>query len=269
MYGSPIRIYVAAVFIVAASFIPTKAKAQDEYKAPRNADVDARGARTVRIDAAAGNLRVEGRTGLTEVRVRGTARASRRSQLESIKLLAERRGSEVYVRAEIPDDARDGWRAFSPGHFMALDLVIEVPISLPLEVDDGSGEARFINTGPLTLEDGSGEIEIRGARGDVDVTDGSGTIVIDGVEGNVKISDGSGEIRARNVTGDVTVEEDGSGDIDVAEVGGTVRVEDDGSGNIDVGRVAGDFVVGNDGGGSIRYDTVKGSVRIPERKRRG
>lgn len=256
------------LFVVAASFIPLRVRAQDDYREPRNADVSAAGARLVRIEAGAGLLRVEGHQGTTQVRVRGTARTSRRGYLANIKLIAERRGDEVFIKADIDHERREGWRVFDNGHFLGLDLVIEVPTTLPLEVDDGSGEARFLNTGALTLEDGSGEIEIRGARGDVRVVDGSGEISIDGVEGSVTISDGSGEIRGRNVTGNFVVREDGSGDIDVSGVGGSLRVEDDGSGNIDVERVAGDFVVESDGGGRITYDTVKGSVRIPERKRR-
>jgi hypothetical protein len=47
-----------------------------------------------------------------------------------------------------------------------------------------------------------------------------------------------------------------------------MRVEDDGSGTINVNRVGGDFVVDNKGSGSIDYETVKGSVNIPERHRR-
>jgi hypothetical protein len=268
MSGSTIRTRaVVGMFIVAASFIPGKTEAQSRYTSARNATVDARNARSVRIEAQSGTLRVEGQSGLSEVRVRGTARSSRREYLDDIKLTAERRGFEVFIRVEMPEHTRDGW--FGRGNEMALDLVIEVPVSLPLDVDDGSGEASFINTGAISLEDGSGEVEIRGAHGDVDVTDGSGTLTIDGVEGNVRISDGSGEINARNVTGNLVIREDGSGDIDVSGVGGMMRVEDDGSGSIDVERIAGDFVVDNDGGGSIRYETVKGSVRIPERKRRG
>ena len=267
MSGSSIRTRaVVGMFIVAASFIPGKTEAQSRYTSARNATIDARNARSVRIEAQAGVLRVEGHSELTEVRVRGTARASRRDNLDDIKLIAERRGNEVFIKVDMPEHAQNGW--FGRGHEMALDLVIEVPVSLPLDVDDGSGEAKFINTGAISLEDGSGEVEIRGAHGDVDVNDGSGEITIDGVEGSVRISDGSGEIIARNVTGNVVIREDGSGDIDVSGVGGMMRVEDDGSGSIDVDRIAGDFVVDSDGGGGIRYENVKGSVRIPDRKRR-
>ncbi len=264
-----VRAAVAGALIVTAVFIPRRAHAFQDYTSPRNADVTVSGARSIRIDAAAGFLKVLGRQGLDQVRVRGTARSDRKRRLDGIKLIAERRGDEIYIKADMPDD-RDGYfgRNGDDWDNMALDLTIEVPSSLPLEVDDGSGEAEFTSTGALDFEDGSGEIHIRDAKGDVRVRDGSGSIIIEGVQGSVRVSDGSGEIRARDVTGNFTVDEDGSGGIDVSSVGGTMRVENDGSGNIDVDRVSGDFVVEHDGSGSIRYDTVKGSVRIPERRGR-
>ena len=268
MSHSPISIRAAAAgaLIITAAFIPVRTEALEEYTSPRNATVDAHGARSATIDAEAGILKIEGQAGISEVRVRGTARASRESWLKDIKLIAERRGDVVFIKVDIPD--HDGWGGWNDNNYRGLDLIIEVPTTLKLDVNDGSGEAEFRNTGAIDLEDGSGSIEIRDAHGDVRVRDGSGSILIDGVEGAVRVSDGSGEIDARNVTGNFTVEEDGSGSIDLAGIGGTVRVESDGSGNIDVDRVAGDFVVDSDGSGSIRYATVKGSVRIPDRGRR-
>ncbi len=263
-----IRLAATFSLIVAASFIPRRTHAYEDYTSPRNADVNAAGARSIRIEAAAGLLKVEGRTDISQVRVRGTARSNRRSLLDDIKLIAERRGDEVFIKADMPEN-RGFWdRARDNYDEIALDLIIEVPSSIALDVADGSGEAEFVNAGALELSDGSGEIRIRGARGDVRITDGSGNITIEGVQGSVRVHDGSGEIRARDVTGNFVVDDDGSGNIDVSSIGGTMRVENDGSGNIDVDRVAGDFVVDHDGSGSIRYDTVKGSVRIPDRKRR-
>jgi hypothetical protein len=248
MSASTRLIAFSGLFVVAASFIPTRASAQSRYQEARNADVAVGGARGVRIEAAAGALRVEGRSGLSEVRIRGTARSNRRDRLDGIRLIAERRGSEIFIKADMPRTDGDDWR-YGDGPQMALDLVIEVPNNLPLDVDDGSGEAIFLNTGRLTLEDGSGEIEIRGSRGSVEIDDGSGEIDIDGVDGDVRISDGSGEINVTNVTGDVTI-------------------EDDGSGGIDVRRVAGNFVVDSDGSGGIRYADVRGRVDVPEKRRR-
>jgi len=258
---------LAALFVVAASFGPVRAQAQNGYSEARNASVDASNALSARIEADAGSLQVEGVPGISQVRVRGVARSSQRGRLAGIKLIAERRGTEIFIKSEIPQDR--GWQMLRGNFFMALDLVIEVPITLALDVVDGSGEAVFLGTGPLTLNDGSGSIEVRGIRGDVRITDGSGEIVIDGVEGSVWLNDGSGEIRVSNVTGDVIVDDDGSGDIRIAGVGGTVRIDDDGSGAIAVSRVAGDFIVRSAGSGGITHNTVKGTVSIPERKRRG
>lgn len=243
-----VRTVLLGLLVVAASFIPRRAAANDDVTSPRNADVSASGAKSVRIEAAGGILRVEGRSGINEVRIRGTARADRTSRLDAIKLIAERRGDEVFIKADMPEWRDRDWHD-RDHEFVALDLVIEVPSSLKLDVSDGSGEAEFNNTGSIELGDGSGEIKIRNARGDVRVSDGSGSIIIEGVEGSVRVNDGSGSISARNVTGNFVVTTDGSG-------------------NIDVERVTGDFVVENDGSGGISYDTVKGSVRIPERKRR-
>ena len=73
---------------------------------------------------------------------------------------------------------------------------------------------------------------------------------------------------ANNITGNFTIGQDGSGSVDVAGVGGTMRIETKGSGAVNVSRVGGDFIVDSKGSGSIDYDTVKGVVNIPERKRR-
>src|SRR5438105_14337454 len=78
------------------------------YTAPRNAVVDANGATTVEVDAAAGILRVEGKAGLRQVQVTGTARASSQQILNEIKLIAERRGDLVFIKADMPEN--NGWR---------------------------------------------------------------------------------------------------------------------------------------------------------------
>ena len=54
--SSPRLIAFSGLFVVAASFIPGKARAQDNYEAPRNADVPLAGATRVRIEAAAGSF---------------------------------------------------------------------------------------------------------------------------------------------------------------------------------------------------------------------
>src|SRR5215208_51075 len=111
----PIRFAACSAALLSAAFVrPAALRAQsddDRYTAPRNATVDARGATVVRIEAAAGILRVEGKRGLGEVRVRATARASRERDLDEIQLVAERRGDAVEIRAVIPEREHRGFGA--------------------------------------------------------------------------------------------------------------------------------------------------------------
>lgn len=246
------------------------------YEAPREAVLDAGGADQLRIEAAAGSLRVEGQSGLGEVRIDGTACASSEDRLEEIQLKTDRKGDTLVVVADIPDGP--GWRD-SHAH---LDLVIAVPSSLGLKVEDGSGSAEFSNVGALQLKDGSGEIDIRDAGGSVKITDGSGELDITGVEGDVWITDGSGELEIRKVTGELEIDQDGSGEITIADVGGSVHIgedgsgginitqvggsvsiNEDGSGGIDVSHVTGDLSVGRDGSGGIYFSDVGGRVQVP------
>ena len=217
----------ALVTLVAAAVLPASVLAQD-YDAPRNATVNASGATLLRVDARSGGLRITGRTELTEVRVRGTARASSRDILEDVKLEAVRNGNEVTVRAVIPEMRNRTWDDY---HAM-LDLVIEVPAALPVDIEDTSGD--------LTVES---------------------------VAGRIRIDDNSGGIEIQGVKGSVNIEEDSSGEIEVYDVTGSVHVGRDSSGSIDVSRVGGDFVVERDGSGSIDYDGVKGKVDIPTKDR--
>ena len=239
------RFQLAALAL--AVLVPVAGRAQD-YDEPRNATVPASGATLLKVDARAGQLRVTGRADLTEVRVRGTARASSRSILADIRLEAVREGNEVHVRAIVPEHS--GRDCCDWNDQALLDLVIEAPAKLAVDIDDTSGD--------MTIEDVAAKVR---------VDDTSGNIRIRDAGGDVWISDTSGGIDIRGVKGSVDIDEDSSGEIEVDDVTGSVHVGRDSSGSIGVSRVGGDFVVERDGSGSIDYDGVKGKVDIPRKDR--
>ena len=244
--------------VAAAPFLIGSA-AHAQFTAPRNAVVNASGARIVEVEAAAGSLRVEGKPGLTQVEVTGTARASSQSLLNDIRLIAERDGDRVFIKADIPD--QDGWDDNG-----MLDLVIQVPQGMNADTSDGSGYAKIYNVGELEMGDGSGELLIDGAQS-VRVSDGSGSLTIENIRGDVRVNDGSGDIDVRNVAGSFIVDSDGSGGINATDVRGSVIVRNDGSGGIDVNKVGKDFRVENKGSGDIDYAEVTGTVEIPDNRR--
>lgn len=214
------------------------------------------------INAGAGELRVEGRRGLDQIEVVGRVCASREEWLEQLTLSVETVGSDVILSTHYPD--RNNWRG---NNTAKIDLTVLMPLGMDVDIDDSSGSLQVIGSGNLRIEDSSGSISISGANGSVYVDDSSGGIEIWDVSGDVDVRDGSGGIDVRDVQGTVRLR-DGSGGIDVAEVGQDVVVESDGSGSIRVRGVGGDFVVQRDGSGEISHSDVRGTVDIPEKKRR-
>ncbi len=249
--------------LAAALCIASPALADDcRYEDLLEKTIDAKGATRIRIDAAAGYLRIVGRPGLEEVRVKGTACASKKTLLEDIRLSAKRSGSEVRIEAEI---TRGGFNLFGDGN-ARLDLEIEVPDSVPLDVKDSSGSIDVVGVAALDIDDSSGEITIEGVAGKLDVDDSSGSIVVSDVEGDIRLEDSSGDITIESVGGSVDIIEDSSGSIDISKVKGSVLIRRDGSGSISVSDIDGDFTVERDGSGTISHRDVGGRVNIPDDK---
>jgi len=259
----------ASAGMTALLLLAGPAAAQDfdqcRHEAQRDASVQASASERLVLLARAGSLRVEGRSGLGEVRVSGRACASSPELLERLRIEASRNGGTI--RVEVPEiDRDDGWN-WGRNEYARLDLVLEVPAGMAADIEDGSGDIDISGIGSITLDDGSGGIDLRDIAGDVNVNDGSGEVVIAGVKGDVTIDDGSGELEVRDVTGSVTID-DGSGGIDISGVGGTVRIPDDGTGGVQVSDVEGDLIVRDKGNGDVRYSDVRGRVDVPERDRR-
>lgn len=258
--------------LLIGAIIPAAANAQwrdDAYTSPRNATVNASGAKRIQIEASSGFLRVRGVSG-SEVKVTGVAKASTQRLLSEIRLIAERRGEVVFIKADIEEHNNSWGGNYNSGdnYYRGLDLTIEVPSSIALEIEDGSGELEISGTAGIQLTDGSGSIDLSNIVGPVEIDDGSGEIQLRNIRGNVEVKDGSGAIVARGVTGNFIVDDDGSGSIEGYDVSGSFTVRNDGSGGIKADGVGGDLNVRSKGSGSVSYYNVKGTIQIPDDDRR-
>ena len=229
------------------------------YTAPRNASIAVAGATHVVIIARAGELRVTGAGGTTEVRATGTACTSERDNLSEITLVATRSGSEVRIEAKIPEFS--GWHSNNQ-----LDFEVTVPNNLPLRIDDTSGEMRVEGVGAADIHDSSGSLHVRAVSGDLNIDDSSGEIDVEHVGGKVTIEDSSGSIDVDDA-GAVDIPSDGSGSIDIRHVRQNVTIGSKGSGEVTVSDVGGDLVVRHKGSGGIDYERVAGRVDVPRRNR--
>ena len=216
-----------------------------DYQEERELALDAGGLDSLRIDAGAGSLSVEGVPGNDRIEVKATVLVAgakgdkAREFVEKRMILTLEQSGQ---RAELVADFRDGMSFGNDRGAIALD--IRVPAGIDVDIDDGSGS-----------------IEIRDTEGGVEINDGSGSITVRNVT-SVYIDDGSGSIDLEDIGGDVRID-DGSGSIKVSRVAGNILV-DDGSGSINVADVQGNFEVVDAGSGSVNYRDVAGNVSVPD-----
>ena len=226
-----------------------------DHRANLSGDESADGAERIVIQARAGDLDVRAGTG-NRVAARGVACAEKRSRLDEIRLITERDGKVVRVLVEIPDAS--GWN-----NGARLDLDVEVPAGIPVEIEDSSGDIDIRGVTLARIEDSSGDVDARDTAGDVEIDDSSGDVYLTGHRGRVTLSDSSGDLRLKDIEGSVLVDNDSSGDISADRVSGSVIVRRDSSGDIRVSDVGGDFEVRRDGSGDIEYRDVRGRVDVP------
>jgi hypothetical protein len=232
------------------------ASAQRTYTADRTLHADVSGVTRIRIENGSGRLVVNGKSGVSQVTTHATIRGSSQQVVNDVKITTEKNGDEIRVRADYPDHrwSSDNW---------SVDLTVEVPSNIKLDVNDGSGGAQLNNIGAATVSSGSGGVRVSDAGGPVDLNSGSGSVELRTVRGDVSAQSGSGSVEISDVTGSVDVRRAGSGNVTVSKVSGSVRAGSIGSGGLQVDNVGGDLTVERKGSGSIDYTGVKGKVSIP------
>jgi Putative adhesin len=249
-----------------------------EFRADRAAGLDATGVEKVVIKAGAGDMKVFGLAKAVRIEARGVACAGSAAALARTLITARREGNIVYVETTFPENPGGLWQK---GDSPYIDIGIALPVGIPVEATDSSGDAVFEDLKSLDLQDSSGDLQIRRITDAVNVIDSSGDLTIEGA-GSVKAQDSSGDIEIDEVRGDVDIPNDSSGDIHIAHVGGSVdihedssggirveevkgsvKVDSDSSGNIYAARVGGDFTVLSDSSGSIEHESIGGKISVP------
>ena len=199
----------------------------------------------LKIDVAAGDLKVIGNEGQSEIVVIAKVFGEELNEDDYV-LSLEKEGDKALLIARFNDNTYNNER---------IDLEISMPPSLALFVEDKSGDISIesVSNG-LTLNDRSGDIELSNIVGQITIDDRSGDLVGKDLRGDVLIKDRSGEIQLKDVSGDVIID-DSSGDIRAKIISGLVTVEDS-SGDINISGAA-DFRLINDGSGDISLRNIK------------
>ncbi len=227
------------VLILCFVFSVTQAAA---YERERELILPAAGIEGIEFDCGAGDLRIQGKEGLKEIKVQASivVIGEKRNKLDAtikkrVRLSLTRRGSKAVLTSKI--------KGFVFKLFRRRTLLVHLDVTLPqqlfLDIEDRSGLVKIDNySGDIKMEDGSGHIEIATVTGNLRIVDGSGSIKINNVDGDVETSDGSGSMDLKKINGNVTIA-DGSGNVYIDGVEKNVNLRRGGSGKEYIKNVKG------------------------------
>ncbi len=217
---------------------------------------DAAGVTRLRVQAGPGVVRIEGRAATDQVRVYARRCASTLEVLEHLWFDVQREGSEMRVGVRIPTEL------FRPdtGTVAIVDLVVQVPPRLTVDIRDGQGTLQVSGVHALDAQLALGDVHIADIVGDVSVKAGPGDVDVQHVDGNVEISLTVGHLSVRRVRGGATVAAGHVGRSILLDIRGTVTVGDGHTGDLSVDGVGGDLVIGTIRRGTVQYTNVNGRV---------
>ncbi len=175
--------------------------------------ISATGIATLRVLGERGDLRIEGRPGLNQVRVFATACSSSRRTVDDIDFALFRNGGTIELETLVPN--RDN------AH---IDILVEVPEDFAAAIYHDEGDIDVQDIDFVYIDDESGHIDVSNILFDVEIVDGSGNIDIFDVDGSVEIEDESGDIDVEDIGGDFYVYFDTSGSISYRNVRGRVDI---------------------------------------------
>jgi hypothetical protein len=253
------RLFIAVALLAPfGAFAATNCK----YEAPRNLQLDLSGVRAVQIDLHGHDLHLNGSDSVKSGVLTGRACASDSATLASLQVTQRREGDQLLV--DIGGDSHFSFHLFGGDSYANLDVTLQLPSSMPVTLNVGSGDANVGGVQQLSSIVGSGDLHVREIAGKFSTSVGSGDVDASNV-GSVDVgSVGSGDFKASGVKGDARIGSIGSGDVVLRNVGGSVQADTLGSGDLTATDVGGDFSLGAKGSGDVNHSGVKGKVSVPK-----
>lgn len=231
----------------------------DRYSVRRAAQATTSGIDTIRIVNGSDHIGIIGRVGSSTVNAAVVIHGSSRKAVNSVRLVLERDGNVLELRADRPK------RSWFSGDNPSVDLMVAVPSDLAVDVLDGSGPAHIDNVGAIKIRSGSGEVHVNNVAGPVDLVSGSGDAELSNIRGNLTAKVGSASMAVHGVSGSMDVRDADSGKLTIRNVAGSLHLGSIESGSLSADSIGGDLTVGSRGSGNVTYANVKGRVSVPGR----
>lgn len=229
---------IAAALLLSGCFVNVGgASASASHHVEQTLQLEINSIKTLRANTGAGTLKIIGEQGRDIISVEADIYTIEKDEYT---LTLERSGDKAKLVADVSNWSGNSWN-IGGNNRPRIDLIVKMPATLALELDDGSGSVNIMGlSNNIEVEDGSGSLEIDGGN-NINIDDGSGSLVVKNATGNVFIEDGSGSVTVKNTGGKVTID-DNSGGINI-EGAGSLEIIDSGSGGVNIEGVLGSVEV--------------------------
>lgn len=231
-----------------------------KFEAPRHLQLDLSGVRTVQIEVHSHDLHLVGSDSSKGLTLDGRACASEQSALDGLQVTQRREGDQLLL--DLGGNSHFSFNLFGSS-YANLEVTVQLPPSLPVTVNVGSGDADVRGVQQLQGLVGSGDLHVHSIAGRFGASVGSGDIDATDIGSLALGSVGSGDFNADDIKGDARIGNIGSGDVVLRKVGGSAHADTLGSGDLTVSDVSGDFTLGAKGSGDVSHAGVVGKVSVP------
>ena len=146
--------WMVVLVLLLLLLIASDVQADCEFERLLDESLDVSGSQSLAIAAGAGDLEIAGVSGSDEVRIRGKICVSEEHWLDEARLEISS-GDRAEINVVLPD-VSGGWSLWG-SKYAYMDLELEVPDSLALQLRDSSGDIDIEDISTLSIQDSSGE----------------------------------------------------------------------------------------------------------------
>jgi len=236
-----------------------------EWSAVDTTIVDAAGLRHVTLRIPAGDVRLAGRPDIGHVRVIARRCGSRAELFDALDLDVRRTDAELDAGFELPTQLFSRTR----GSIARIDLTVEVPARLSVEIENGLGEVEISDVDSVRIADSLDDIHVVRVARDVYVEAGPGDVTVTDVKGSALVAQSVGRVVVERVDGDVTLAEGHTGPVEIRGVRADATIGDGQAGDVRVDGVDGDLFLGRMTEGRLNAENVSGQIVSMEPHRGG
>ncbi len=256
----------AMLLCLASCQLPRGGNQLSQFSKNYEHSIDATGVKTLTLKTGSGSLKVIGEEGRRSIELDGVLIALAETIDEARRIAGEISLDVRSENTENPEIRILEPRLARKGQEYALDLVLRVPSTVRVVIDDTDGDidVRTLSNG-VRVQSQLGAVTIAECRGGVELTTQGVSASITDSSGRIQVVDGRGDLEIQGITGDIEVLDE-NGKLTIRHVSGNVTASDNPT-PVTVQNVQGDVKLIRIDHATANVEGIGGTLSYPQTPR--